>query len=796
MKLLRYMGYIFLMLLAMVSVGASTVFFVLYFLSSELPDHNSLKKYSPDLSSRVFLRDGSKLCEYASEKRYFVPVDKIPKKLINAFLSVEDKHFFEHPGIDFYGVVRSMIKNLENLGTGKRPQGASTITQQVARIFLIKNNELSYIRKIKEAILSYRIENSLSKMQILELYLNQIYLGLGSYGVAAAAKTYFNKALDELTIAECSYLAALAKGAGNYHPIRRKDRAIVRRNWAVGRQLEDGRITETEAKESIREELKIAEQTPSSETAEYFSEEIRKYLIDKFPFESLNKEGLIVRTTLDAKLQRCAYFALRKGIEEADRRFGWRGPVAEIDARQSREEILKELLAVSVPKGMEEFLRAAVISHENKKATLVTEKNEVGKILDADVQWAKKLKLGNVIFVSKLESGKNKGQFSIRQLPRVQGALVVVEVNSGRVLAMQGGYSFSQSEFNRATQAMRQTGSAFKPFVYLAGLENGFSPNSIIDASPVEIDLGEGLGIWKPRNYHGTVLDKITFRGAIEKSVNTATIRIAQEIGVDKIARIAEQFCIFDSMPELLSYALGAGETTLLKLTTAYAMLSNGGKRISPTMVEYIQDKHGKVMYKIDERIVGGAGYDVELPPKLNDNRQQILSEQSVYQLTSLLEGVMQRGSGASASFLNFPIAGKTGTSNDSRDAWFIGYTPDIAVGVFVGFDDHSQSLGKNANGSNTALPIFIDFMVEAKKYLTPKPFKVPKGIKLRKIDAETGAIPSADSRRIIVEAFKEDDDENFEQPNLIKEKNSIMKLLDDKKINSSDTTRPIMGIY
>jgi penicillin-binding protein 1A len=312
----------------------------------------------------------------------------------------------------------------------------------------------------------------------------------------------------------------------------------------------------------------------------------------------------------------------------------------------------------------------------------------------------------------------------------------------------------------------------------------------------VEIDLGENLGVWKPRNYLGTVLDKITFRGAIERSVNTATIRIAQEVGIDKIARIAEQFGVFESMPELLSYALGAGETTLLKLTTAYAMLSNGGKRISPTMVEYIQDKHGKVLYKMDTRIVGVEDYEAELPPKLNDNRQQILSEQSVYQLTSLLEGVMQRGSGASARFLDFPIAGKTGTSNESRDVWFIGYTPDIAIGVFIGFDDHSLSLGKNANGTNTALPVFIDFMLEAKKYLTPKPFKVPRGVKLRKIDAETGADPSPNSSKVILEAFKENDDENFEQPNLTKEKKGTLKLLDEEETDSSDSATPIMGIY
>jgi penicillin-binding protein 1A len=781
-------------MLLLAGVGAIAIFLILYFFSAKLPNHNLLREYSPDLASRVFLRDGSKLCEYANEKRYFVPIDKIPSKLIKAFLSVEDKRFFEHIGIDFTGIIRSFIKNLWNLGAGKRPQGASTITQQVARIFLIKNNEISYIRKIKEAILSYRIENSLSKMQILELYLNQIYLGYGSYGVAAAAKAYFDKALDELSLGECSYLAALAKGASNYHPTKYRDKAINRRNWAIRRQWEDGSITQNEMEEALKEELNTKEQIEdNSVVAEYFAEEIRKYLIEKFSFQSLNKEGLIIRTTLDANLQRCARNALRKGLEEVDRRFGWRGPLVEIDHQMPPTEIIEELRRISIPKGMEPFLKAVVLSCDKKNVLVMTEKNEVGKILDDDVKWAKKIKPGDVIFVAAVFTGKNKDQFSIRQLPNVQGGILVIEVNSGRVLAMQGGYSFAQSEFNRTTQAWRQTGSIFKPFVYLAALENGFAPNSIIDASPIEIDLGGNLGIWKPKNYRGVVLDKITFRQAIERSVNTATLRIALEVGIEKIAKIAEQFGVFDSMPRLLSYALGAGESSLLKLTTAYAMLANGGKRIIPTMVEYIQDKRGNVVYKIDERtMTGDWNYNTKLPPKLNDTRQQILSEESIFQLTSLLEGVMQRGSGASASFLNFPMGGKTGTSNESKDTWFIGYTPDVAIGIFVGFDEHSKSLGKNANGTNTALPIFIDFMLEAKKYLTPKPFKVPKGIKLRKINADAGDASFENISNAIVEAFKDDD---LEEQDAYVGKNNILDLIDEDNTNKN-RGKSTLGIY
>jgi penicillin-binding protein 1A len=775
------MGYAVLALISIVAITLSSFFFVLYFFSSELPNHHLLREYSPDLSSRVFLRDGSRLCEYASERRYFIPIDKIPSKLIKAFISVEDKNFFTHPGIDIIRVIRSALTNLQNLGTGRRPRGASTITQQVARIFLIKSNELSYMRKIKEAILSYRIENTLSKMQILELYLNQIYLGLGSYGVAAAAKTYFDKTLDELTIAECAYLAALAKGAGNYHPKKHRDKAIERRNWALKRQFKNGHIGKSEMLAAAKEDLKVVIHTDGNDiTARYFSEEIRKYLGKTFASQNLNKKGLIVRTTLDTNLQRCAIVALKKGIEEVDRRFGWRGPLTEIPILGSRRDILRKLKKILVPQGQQEFLRAVILSTNRTESVLVTEENTVGKLLATDHKWARKLKPGDVIMVSPLVEGKNRESFALKQLPQVQGAIVVLEVNSGRVLALQGGYDFSQSEFNRVTQSLRQMGSAFKPFVYLAGLENGFAPNSIIDAGPVEIDLGGTLGIWKPKNYHGSVLDRITFREALEKSVNTATIRIAQEVGIEKIAKIAEQFGIFKNMPLLWAYALGAGETSLLNLTAAYAMLANGGKRITPTMVEYIQDKRGKVLYRMDGRETTKERFDALLPPKLNDNRPQILSEQSVYQLTSLLEGVMCRGSGASAGFLNFPLAGKTGTSNESRDTWFIGYTPDIAVGIFIGFDNFSKSLGKNANGANTALPIFIDFMVAAKKYLTPKPFKVPGGIKLRKINVKTGIPSPWENYGTIIEAFKDEEEQSENNPNFQQEHQGTAQLILD----------------
>ncbi|MDR3151716.1 MAG: PBP1A family penicillin-binding protein [Holosporaceae bacterium] len=733
-------------------LGISAALAALYIMSLDLPDHTLLKKYAPELSSRVFLKNGEKLCEYSSEKRYFIPIERVPKKLINAFLSAEDKRFYEHIGIDIVRIFVSFINNLQNMRSGKRPHGASTITQQVARIFLIKSNEISYLRKIQEAILSRKIESALSKNEILELYLNQIYLGAGTYGVAAAAKVYFNKTVNELTVAECSYLASLAKGASNYHPVKNRERALKRRNWLIKRQLQDGFINKKTAQAALKEDLVMAPQEENV-TAEYFSEEVRKYLIEKLRLSALNSEGLIIRGTLDMRFQDCAYRALRKGLEKVDRKFGWRGALATIDTSDP-DKIVAQLKELNAPPGSREFKKAVVTKIQKKKVTLVTEDKKQGEVVEGDVRWAKNLHIGDVILVS----SNDEGGFNIRQIPAVQGAIIVIEANTGRILAMQGGYDFSQSEFNRATQAMRQCGSVFKPFVYLTALENGFSPNSVINAEAMEIDTG-AAEIWKPKNYHGSTIEKITLRRAIEKSVNTATVRISYELGVNKISKLAQQFGIFETMPEFLSFALGAGETTLEKITAAYAMIANGGKRITPTMIDYVQDKKGNVIYRM-----AGPTQETKDPfnagtsSRLNDNREQIVNEQSVYQMISLLEGVVQRGSGWEASTLGIPVGGKTGTSNESRDTWFVGITPDIAVGVFVGFDDYSKSLGKDATGTSTALPIFVDFMAKIKKFLTAKPFRIPKGIRLRKVDLETGGPPSPSGKGTIMEAFKNDE--------------------------------------
>ncbi|MDR2682228.1 MAG: PBP1A family penicillin-binding protein [Holosporaceae bacterium] len=800
MSLKRIIGRFLYFIVIVAILGIAALLAILYFFSADLPDHTFLKKYVPSVASRVFLEDGSKLCEYSYEKRYFIPIEKIPQNLINAFLSGEDKRFYEHTGIDFLGTARSAWYNLQHMGSGKRPQGASTITQQVARIFLIKNNEVSYIRKIKEAILSFRIELALSKQNILELYLNQIYMGLGAYGVAAAAKVYFNKTVDELTIAECAYLAALAKGANLYHPIKNKENALLRRNWLIGRMREDRVITRREAAKALKEDLVIV---PPEEiaNAEYLAEEIRKYLMEKFPSSSLNKDGFIIRATMDTRLQNFAYNALRRGLEKIDRTFEWRGPIEKISGDKSPGRIIAKMKTIEAPAGSMDFQKACITQNRGNKIIIMTENGVSGKISDPDVKWInKKANVGDVILVSK--TPQKDGTFNVHQVPLIQGGIIVIEVNTGRILALQGGYDFSMSEFNRATQAMRQCGSIFKPFVYLAALENGFSPNSIIDAGSVEVEIGNN-SIWRPKNYHGTIIDKITLRRALEKSVNTATIRIAQEVGMDKISKIAAKFGICENMPPYLSFALGAGETTLLKITAAFAMIANGGKYIVPTLVDYVQDKRGNTIYRITEAALDShVPFNAEFPPKLNDSRKQIVDEQSIYQIISMLEGVVLHGSGASVRVLGIPVAGKTGTSNESRDTWFIGFTPDIAVGVFVAFDDHSKSLGRNATGASIAAPIFIDFMTQAKNIFTPKPFRIPKGIKLRKIDLETGGTPKGSTS--IMEAFKEDEIDN--KPPL--QKLSILqRLLGEKKDNPTSennslqesntiNTKSLLGIY
>ena len=765
----------FVMLLAL--LGGGGVLYVFYHYGRDLPAYAQLADYEPPTVTRVHAGDGRLLAEYATEKRVYVPIQAIPKRVINAFLAAEDKNFYSHPGVDFISVARAIVTNLANLSTGKRPVGASTITQQVAKNFLL-TNELSIDRKVKEAILAFRIEQAFTKDRILDLYLNEIYLGFGSYGVTAAALNYFNKSLDELTIAEAAYLAALPKAPNNYHPIRRHDAALARRNWVIGRMLEDGRITFEEAEEAWTQPLEVQRGDPTEIIqADYFVEEVRRELARLYGEANLYQGGLSVRTTLDPRLQRLAERVLRQGLITYDRRHGWRGPVArlDLDAADWREG----LAAIELPGGAAPWTLAVVLSLDGKQATIGLSDGAEGSIPMPELTWARPwlknqrvgarpkapgdvLAAGEVVLVEPVKANAKgkaypEGAYGLRQIPNINGGMVALDPHTGRVLAMTGGFSFEQSEFNRVTQAKRQPGSAFKPFVYLAALDSGFTPATIVLDAPFVIDQGPGLGKWKPANYSKKFYGPTPMRIGIEKSRNLMTVRLAQTIGMEKVVEYAQRFGIFDDMPAVLSMALGAGETTLLRLTTAYAMLVNGGKRVEPTLIDRVQDRNGVTVFRHDLRVCEACraeSWAGQAVPELPDERPQVADPRSAYQVVSLLRGVVERGTGRRVRAVGKPLAGKTGTTNKSFDTWFMGFAPDLAVGVFVAFD-RPRALGPKETGSSVSAPIFRDFMAGALENKPATPFRIPPGIRLVRINAETGRVARAGDKRVILEAFK-----------------------------------------
>ncbi|MBQ7659886.1 MAG: penicillin-binding protein 1A [Alphaproteobacteria bacterium] len=755
---------LFFVILALVAV-------MLFFgqISADLPDYRQLAKYEPPVTTRLFAGDGQLLMEYAAEKRLFVPASKIPDKVKNAFIAAEDKHFYSHGGIDYLGIARAVLSNLKNFGKGKRPVGASTITQQVAKNFFL-NAEVSYIRKIKEAILASRMDKAFSKEHILELYLNEIYLGNRAYGVAAAALNYFDKSLDELTIAEIAYLAALPKGPNNYHPLKRHQAAIARRNWVIGRMEEDGYITQQEAENAKKQPLQVVQRTNGFlKDAEYYSEEVRRTIVHNLGDNALYEGGLIVRTTIDPKIQTIATKALRKGLIEYDRRHGWRGAEKNISLEGDHLETLKQTV---LTKGAEEnWQKAVVLEAQKQKAAIELENGEKGKIYLKDIAWArpalelgyvgetpsdvsKVVKTGDVIYVEKLDKDDAYG---LRQIPSVEGSMVVIDPHTGKVLALVGGFSFSKSQFNRATQAYRQTGSSFKPFVYLAALEMGYSPNDLILDAPFVLDQGQGLPKWKPENYSKKFYGLMTLRQGVEQSKNLMTVRLAQDIGMDKVAEMAKRVGINDNLPQYLSSALGATAVRVLDMTSAYAIIVNGGKKVTPYLIERIQDRNGKTIYKEDTYDCADCNapkWENQNPPLHPDTREQIIDAITAYQMTSILEGVALRGTGARLSGLGKHVAGKTGTTNENKDAWFIGFSPDLVAGVYVGFDE-PVSLGKKETGASAALPIFFDFMKEALKGVPNTNFRIPDGVKLVRINPKTGKLSEPSDETVIVEAIK-----------------------------------------
>ncbi len=771
--------------------GAGVLVYVLDHYDHDLPDYTKLANYEPPVTTRVHAGDGRLLAEFASEKRVFVPIDAMPKRVLNAFLSAEDKNFYDHKGIDPVGIARAILTNVENLGRDRRPMGASTITQQVAKNMLL-TNEVSFSRKIKEAILAVRIERAFTKDRILELYLNEIFLGYRSYGVAAAALNYFNKALDELEIEEAAYLAALPKAPSNYHPERQRDAAMARRNWVIGRMAEDGHITPEEAKAAQAKPLTVRKRDEQEYvTSEYFAEEVRRELVKLYGEQALYEGGLSVRASMDPVLQQAATKALRAGLIQYDRRYGYRGPVGKME---NFDNWAKKLSSMAPPAGSEGWHLAVVLKDDDAAALDIgLPDGSRGRVPLSELRWARAqrddnrlgpeirrpsdvAKLGDLILVEpagKDDKGKEPppGTYGLRQVPAVQGGLVALDPHTGRVLAMVGGFSPQMSSFNRATQAMRQPGSSFKPFVYLAALNQGFTPSSLVMDAPFEYDPGHGQPIWKPENYSREFYGPTPLRAGIEKSRNVMTVRLAQAIGMDKVKALTENFGIVDNLQPYLPMSLGAGETTVLRMATAYAMLANGGKRVIPTFIDRVQDRNGKTIFRHDTRpcaacnqVVWSDGLTV---PAVPDTREQVNDPRTVYQMVSMLEGVVQRGTATKLLSLGKPLAGKTGTTNDSHDAWFMGFSPDLVVGTYIGFDQ-PRSLGARETGGSAAVPVFKDVMEVALKDKPATPFRVPRGLRLVRVNPENGRLAQPGERKAIWEAFVPGTEPSPDQPQMV----------------------------
>jgi len=783
-RMLRVLATLLALGLVLAVFAAGGVLYGFYHFGRGLPEYTQLADHEPSVMTRVYAGDGRLMAEYAIERRVFVPITAIPKQVVQAFLSAEDKTFYDHPGIDVPGIISAAVTNLRNMGSNRRLVGASTITQQVAKNFLL-SSEVSFDRKIKEAILAFRIEQAFSKDLILELYLNEIYLGRGSYGVAAAALNYFNKSMDELRVEEVAFLAALPKAPNNYDPVRRPKAAMARRNWVIGRMAEDGHISAEIALQARALPLRVVRRSgEDTVSAGYFAEEVRRELVERYGEGQLYKGGLAVRATLDPHLQAIAEKTLRAGLEAYDRRHGWRGPLARIPLPD--DSVGGEAPAwavglgrVKLPAGLGEWLPAVVLGVDGRGADIGFVDGSKRRIPLAELKWARPwledqrigpavqrpadvLSAGDVVAVASAAANADgdaypDGIFALRQPPEVDGALVAIDPHTGRVLAMAGGYDKARSEFNRATQAERQPGSAFKPFVYLAALDAGFTPTTLVLDAPFVIDQGPGLPKWRPANYTRKFYGPSTLRLGIEKSRNLMTVRLAQTIGMERVVDYAQRFGVVDTLPPHLSFSLGAGETTLLRLTTAYAMLVSGGKRIVPTLIDRVQDRNGRTIFRHDDRSCEGCRamqWTGQLVPEVPDMRETVADPASAYQVVSMLRGVVQRGTGRRISAVGKPLGGKTGTTNESRDTWFVGFAPDLAVGVFIGFDE-PKTLGKRESGTTVAAPVFRDFMAEALADKPAIPFRVPPGIHLIRVNAATGTRARPGDRDVILEAFK-----------------------------------------
>lgn len=693
----------------LVTSGVVLLFLLFFYYGRGLPDYEFLHHYEPVALNRVYASDSQILREFAQERRIYARLHKIPTMLINSFLVAEDKNFYTHCGLDIPAIVRAIVSNSTQGSWHSRPLGGSTITQQVAKNFLV-GNAPSFKRKIEEAIMSLRLESALRKERILELYLNEIYLGMGSYGVVAAALTYFNKNLNELSIAEMAFLAALPKAPSFYPNQKDLSRAIARRNWVIDRLQEEGFLSGKDAHKAKQDDLVFHSSSLDANQPTYETEYVRQELLHMVDQDTLTKGGLTIKTTFDPALQKIAMKALKQGLIDYDRRHGWREPIDHIDLENLVDNDWRQALKkIKHPAGLGSWKLAVVLTTTDTEVLIGLENDKEGSIPLKNLSWAQKnlpdqrigspvvtpqdvLQPGDVVVVS----WDSENFYRLEQIPEVTGGIVALDPHTGHVLAMVGGYDFSKSQYNCVTQAKRQPGSAFKPFVYLTALENGYTPETRILDAPLMVNVGGKMGVYAPQNITKKFYGPTSLQSGLIYSRNVMTVRLAQQIGIRRIERTARKFGIVEKLPSQLAMALGAAETTLLKLTTAYGMIANGGYEISPLMINQVVDRHHKVIY--------------EAPTPF---KKQIASPQSIHHLVKMMEGVIQKGTAQTLVNLDRPIAGKTGSTNDFKDSWFVGFTPDLVVGVFVGFAS-PRTLGENETGAKVALPIFHQFMTDA----------------------------------------------------------------------------------
>jgi penicillin-binding protein 1A len=774
--MMRYLWYGFLGLISLGFIGlvggVAAIVLMLGHFSKDLPDYSQLQNYEPPIVTRIYAGDGRLMAEFSRERRVFVSIENIPDLVKNAFIATEDQNFYSHNGIDYTAIARAAVANIKNFSQGRRPEGASTITQQVAKNFLL-TNEVKMERKIREAILAVRLERALTKDRLLELYLNEIYLGGGTYGVAAASLHYFNKALDELNVEEAAFLAALPKAPNNYHPTRRTKAATERRDFVIRRMQAEGHITAAQAQEALATPLEVVRRDEDNFVrAPYFAEEIRRELAQQYDEEGLYMGGLAVRSSIDPRLQQIGQEALRNGLIAYDRRHGYRGPMTRLPTMADWRDQLRNIDKPS--EIIDKWDLAVVLELDDKTAKIGFIDKPQGSLALEKASWARKyldrgyaqgpaitslkqlFEPGDVIIVENIDAEKNA--YELHQVPDIQGALIAMDPYTGRVLAMQGGWSYNYggSEFNRATQAKRQPGSSFKPFIYAAALENGFTPSTLILDGPFVIEDRPGH-IWRPTNYSNKFYGPTPLRVGVEKSKNLMTVRLAHHIGMDKVVDYAHRFGVMQNMQPHLANSLGAGETTLLDITSGYAVFLNGGTKITPTFVDRIQDRNGRTIFKHDRRPCPNCGdrirWQNQPAPEVIDEREQIIDPRTAYQMVSILEGAVQRGTGAALRSLGYPLAGKTGTTNESKDTWFLGFSPELVVGVFVGFDQ-PRSMGRRETGSSVAVPIFKEFMEHALKDTAPLPFRIPPGIRQVRVNAENGMRARPGDTNTIWEAF------------------------------------------